>query len=380
MKGNYPSLTWGLRLNDELGVELCEEYEDKPRYLSDLDKLFSELIDLNVINIQEKILDVGTSVDKFHSILSELRIAKFLSEYGMEVQLLEDDYFEHKSPDLLCKKDNLDIYVEVMRLSESQVRYEIIDFLRDYLSDLPIRIDLKLKKELSLPARRHLSRRKQREIKERSLKQFKESFQEEIDLHKSPIQIDTEGIIFEIYQIDSEYGYPGILLPEVIKVPEEDLQEDLKYRLIKKAEKREKWEDTHLTYPYIIAFDCKERSIDYSMMDGLLYGRRPTIFALSEDDERYRENSWNSITNNNEKEIPFWNKIEAARDLGWGYLLIEKHLIPNNFTYLSEGGLFLSEPKMENVTGVLCRGYGEVSYFANPFANSRINCPGLIIP
>jgi len=74
-----------------------------------------------------------------------------------------------------------------MRLTESESTYMVIAFLRRILSNLPYRVDAKLKYELSLPARDYSTRKKQVSLVRTSLDQFNESFKKE-DFSKLPFQ------------------------------------------------------------------------------------------------------------------------------------------------------------------------------------------------
>ncbi len=381
MTSEYPNLGWALNSNTELKLVLLEIYKDKPRFLSYLDRLFYNLINLGCKDIQEKMEDVNTNINKFFSIISELEIAKILAESGKEVQLLTDNYFKCKSPDILCNGKNFSAYIEVMRLTESESKYMVIEFLREFLSNLPYRVDAKLKYELSLPARDYSTRKKQESLVKTSLDQFNESLKKET-LSKLPFRIETDGICFEINRTDSGKGYPGIINTEVIKVPENILKENIKYWLIEKAKKRDDWGKEYLDYPYIIAFDCEEWSIDDITINELLYGQRTEIAALSalgKKYEQWKEKEWNGIINDKENKIPKWKEIEKARKEGWGELLVKEALIPMDYTYLTKEGIYLSEPKMKNVSGAIFRKDERVFYFPNPFACDEINYPNLNI-
>lgn len=376
MVNEYPNLVWALTLNTELKLNLFEKYENKPRYLSYLDNLIFELRDLDCKNIQEKMKDINANLYKLSSIISELEIAKILAKSGKKVQLLLDNFLVGKSPDILCKDENFDAYIEVTRIGESESTFKVIDFLRVFLKDLPYRVDVKLKGELSLPARDYQKRRVQECIVKTSLDKFKEYFRGG-NFSEFPFQIETVGIIFEINRTDSGKGYPGFVNTEFIQVPEEILKENIKYWLLEKAKKRDDLEKEDRKYPYIIAFDCEERSIDDITINELLYGQRTTIGALSEEYELWREKEWRSIIKDKAKKIPKWEEIEEARKRGWEKLLVKEALIPNDYTYLTKEGIFLSESSMKNVSGVLFRKYGEVFFFPNPFASDEINYPNI---
>lgn len=133
--------------------------------------------------------------------------------------------------------------------------------------------------------------------------------------------------------------------------------------MIEKAKKRDDWEKEYLNYPYIIAFDCEEWSIDDITINGLLYGQRAEIASPIEKYKEWKEKEWKSIINDKENKIPKWKEIEKARKDGWEKLLTKEGLVPTDYTYLIKEGIFLSEPKMKNVSGVMFRKYNKVFYF-----------------
>jgi len=378
MTNSYPNLENAFISNTELKSILLEVYKDKTRYLTQLDELFYNLNLLGCEGIHEKIRDTNTNLNKFISIISELEIAKILAEKWNNVNLLADNYFEHKSPDILCENEKFNAFIEVMRLTESESEFKVIEFLRDYLRDLPYRVDAKLKNELSWPARDYQTRKKQTSLVNTSLSQFDESIKK-ANLTDFPFRIDTDGICFEINLTKFGKGYPGMINTEVIRIPEEILKQNIEYWLIEKAKKRNYLEKEYLDYPYVIAFDCEEWYIDDDTINELIYGQRTSIVALSKKHEQLKEKEWNLIINDKENKIPKWNEIEEARKKGWEKLLEKEALIPIDYTYLFKEGTFLSEPDMKNVSGVLFRRYKEVFYFPNPFASDKINYPGLII-
>ena len=373
----YPNLVWALSLNSGLEINIFETFQNKPRYLSYLDKLIFDLKVLDCENIQEKMRDINTNLDKLYSIISELEIATVFAKSGKKVKLLPDNYFVSKSPDILCEDENFDVYVEVMRITESESTFELIKFLRDFLKDLPYRVDLDLKSELSLPARNHETRKTHKSLARTSFNQFKEFF-EKANFSNFPISIQTDGANFEIYQTDSGNGYPGIINTEVIEVPEKTLKKNMKYWFIEKAKKRDDWEKKYKNHPYILAFDCEEWSIDDITINELLYGERTTIGARSEKYEKWRDNEWESIINDKDNKIPKWKEIEEARKKGWESLLVKEYLIPNNYAYLDKEGIFLSEQSMKNISGVLFKKHNEIFIFPNPFASSEINHPNIM--
>lgn len=373
MTETYPNLTWALALNPKLKEMLFEEYNGNRSYLSQLEELILELKSLRCKCIQEEIKDVS-NLYKFDSIISELETAKILAKNENRVVLLPDDYFQCQSPDILCQNDIINSYIEVTRLSGNDYLFNsIILPLTDFLKDNHYRIDVKLKENLSIPKVSGSERGKQEHLVELSLKEFEDKFKTN-SLSEFPIVIDTTDIIFKIHKTISGNGYLGIFTSEVITVPSQTLREYVKERLIKKAIKRNDFEDIHRTYPYILAFDCHEWSIDTDEINQLLYG---IITVIASPTNNLGEKEWSEIIKDRERNIPKWNEINAAKENGWSDLLIEKRLIPNNYAYLSEEGIFLSEQFMKNVSGVLFRKNNNISFYPNPFCSAEINYPDL---
>jgi len=372
MLSEYKNLSWALTLNRELKRNLFETYKNRPQYLSYLDTLFFELRELKCRNIQENLKDVNTNLPKLSSIISELEIAKVLAKNGKEIRFLPDNFFDARSPDILAKDENFSTYIEVKRINEDEITFKIIDFLRDFLKNLPYRVDVKLKEKLSLPAMDYKRREDQETLVKTSIEQFEESFNKDGITGRSS-RIETEGMIFKFHQTDSGRGYPGIINTECIQVPEDILKENVKYWLIKKAKKRDDWDGENRKYQYIIAIDCKEWAIDDITVNELLYGHRTSIGAHTKENEPLIEKMWEKIVKDKSKTIPKWKEIEEASTKGWRDLLLKEALIPNDYTYLTDEGIFLSEPAMENVSGVILKINDEIHFFPNPFASDEIN-------
>ena len=373
----YSNLTWALILNSELKSKLFEKYKHKPRYLIELDNLILDLINSKCENIQEKMKDVN-DLNKFNSMISELKIARFLVQSGTKVELLSDDYFDGKSPDILYKYDDLESYIEVTRLGEVESINSLFDSIRALLKNFPYRIDIELKSELSLPRLTGKERTVQDNLLESSLEQL-ESVLESDNFTEFPVKIETDNIIFNVYPT-SKKGYLGIITTEVIEVPTNNLMDYVGSKiLIKKANKRDDFKDEHRLYYYIIAFDCEESSIDESDMDSLLYGQTHGLGSNGAElpEEAYKtwkQKEWKSITDR-VRQNPTWDKIEQAKEKGWESFLIDKYLIPNNYINRNGNGLFISEPYLNNVSGILFRTkWNEHFFYPNPFCHSEINC------
>ncbi len=349
-----------------------------------LESLISELRSFHCNSIQEVVTDVP-NLNKFSSMISELKMALVMVRNGNKTTMLSDVCFEGKSPDILCEKNLTNVYVEVTKLNENPyISEKIITYLRDFLSIYSYRVDVRLKYDLSVPQALGEERRKQNALVETCIEKFDSTFKNST-FSTFPFEIDTDHMVFEIHKIDYGNGYPGIITSECIKVPERDLREYVKYRLLNKAEKRTEFTGVHRTYPYILAFDCEQEFIGADDLDRLLYGVDSSIpiisstFPPSEKQklEIWRDNKFKTVLDSKKQEI-YWKEIDDAKKDGWNEFLLEKGIIPNNYEYRLDEGLFLSESLMKNVSGVLFKDkFGKVFFFPNPFCFSEINNPYL---
>lgn len=375
MIDKYPNLLWSLSYNPDLQSMIFEKYRDNAHFLHSLENVILELRSYNCIGIQEKMTDIPDR-NKLLSAISELETAQLLVNYVQHIELLPDDYLTGKSPDIFCKDKNICLYFEVTRLNDNPyVENLIFEFLRNFLKDVPYMVDSFLNENLSLPKVKGYDRRAQKAIVDSCLNEFKELFSK-VECLESSFIIDTESIRFELTKINNDRGFPAIIMWECIEVPEDELLEYTKGRLIRKAEKRDSFEGEHRTYPYIIVFDCKESSIDDIYINRLLYGKTRLIGDFSDVHIKY--STWQDVNWEGEvskvEQRPSWEKIEEAKNNGWEQLLINKFLLPNDYTYISEEGIFLTEAEMENVSAVLFRdNFGKVSFYPNPFCSYEIN-------
>lgn len=388
MNEQYPNLSWALTDNLCLKTIICEEYKHNSHYLSDLNKLISELISYKCEGIQEKLKDVKT-LNKFSSTLSELELALLIAKNKEinELKLLSDDYLPSKSPDILFRDEVFTSYVEVTRVNENPYITDIIlSRLSKILKFHPYRVDVSLNTELSIPKMKRTERHIQKDLVEKSLDMFEEIFQEKLanNTFQTPSDvIDTKSLIFTVERTNSGKGYPRFISSDCIEVPMDVLCDYIKKRLIEKAIKRNSFVDEHRNVCYIIALHWDEPSIDEIDITKLLYGHTnhlaSNIMGLSEADyTKWKADMWNSI-NNNIRNSASWIIIEQAKNRGWEALLIEKCLIPNEYSYVDNEGIFLSEKEMKNVSGVLLRNkWNKITFHPNPFCDIEINDPRIL--
>jgi hypothetical protein len=381
---DYPNLSWALSLNPNLETMISGEYGNNTDYLSKLENLILDLKTLKCKGIQEEVKDVS-DLNKFLSIISELETARILGKRGNAVNLLPDNYFSGRSPDLLCKNKIMSSYIEVTRLNDNPyISDPIITYLRELLRSYPYRVDVVIKEKLSIPKVRGRDRLAQSILVKASLNEFDSKFKN-TTFSVFPHEIDTRCLIFKIYKTDSGNGYPGVVSSTCVKIPSENLRDYVKERLTKKAEKREDFKNNHLTYPYILTFDCDEPFIDDDDLDNLLYGITNSIAILASnaspaEKQKHiilRDTEWENVINE-KTNSHFWNDIEYAKENGWKDFLLEKRIIPTDFFFRTDDGLFLAEPLMKNVSGVLFKNKThKVFFYPNPFCFDKINNPHL---
>lgn len=370
MTSEYPNIVWAMSGNSTLSARLCQDLGDRPEYLSSLEELFQELRSHGVPNIAQRLKEVD-DLFKLSAVRSELEFARRLLSGGKRVELLSGD---RRAPGILWEQDGLTGYVDTVRPANNELVFNTMEYLRGFLAGKPYRVDVKFNHELSLPALSYQDRKRQLDLLDASIEEFARAFEGLTDL---PASVRTDGAAFEVVRTKTGHGYPGLIDAWPIEVPEKTLGADIGRRLVERARKRKGWVKERPEYPYIVAIDGTEWSLEKGAMDRFLYGDRVKVESL--DDNAFREKQWRSIVDNKEAVIPRWADIDSAGKAGWKAMLMEKGLIPMGYEYLVKEGLFLSEREMKNVTGVLWKAHGDIRYFPNPFASREINHPGLMM-
>ena len=378
MTEDFENLSNLLNYNPKLHDSFFNEYEGKTEYLSNLETTISFFLPTHHEMLIEKIKDTS-NIRKFSSLMAELITAKIFAQKGCKIQFLPDNYFKNASPDILCQHQTLSFYVEVTQLSDSEPTLKIIDELRAILPQKPFNVSIEFSDKLSQPCFSGKERRGQEEILENSMKEFREKF---AVLPSDAInhEIVTEGIKFKLIHSGGKPGIPCSFMSSY-KFPDELFDRYVTYRLIEKARKRASFELPERNCPYIVAFVSENISIDDLDFRDLLYGGTPQIFVLPDDESEMgrlgkiqREKDWANILANKEKFIPKWHEIAAASLSGWHNFLTEIYYIPHDYTYLAKEGLFLSDPIMKNVSGILLIRKSSESYFyPNPFCDHEIS-------
>lgn len=365
--------------NSRIRDLVLQEYQGKEEFLSNFNELITFFIPVHRDEIIAKIKDTNT-LSLFRSFIAELQSAKIFAQKGCEIKLLPNDYFpKKKSPDILCQYHDLSIYVEVTSLSNSDPIVKAIDDLRKLVRSKNFEVRVHFNNKVSIPRFSKEEHEEQETLLEKSLEQFKDVF-ERLPPESSIKKIETDCLTFFISPTSER---PGILigLSSDYTFPREIFEKFTTELLLKKAMKREKFEGLARNYPYILTFVSGNVAVDDNDFQHLLYGFIPTLIIAQSDDleERRqstirRDSEWQEILRHKNKHIPRWREIEAAAREGWKDFLTAIHYIPNDYTCLAREGLFLSEPLMKNVSGILLiRKSTEPHFYPNPFCLSLIH-------
>jgi hypothetical protein len=377
MTSQFKNLADILNNNPRLRDKVFQQFEGKNASLSIFDELISFFIHDHKDELIAKIKDTNT-LSLFCSLIAELNSARIFARKGCEIKLLANNYFPGSSPDILCKCPKLTFYVEATSLSDSSPLSKIYDELRELLRTKPFEVRVNFYENVSRPCFSGEEHAEQEALLEKSLDQFKREFEQLIP-ESSPRVIKTEGITFIITPTKEKPGRLGGY-SSGSKFPKEIFEKFVTVLLLKKARKREKFIDSARNYPYIVTFESRNIAVDDVDFHRLLYGFIPRLSILPIDQETDRqariflEEEWNAVIRDKKDHIPRWQDIETAARNGWTDFLTKIHYIPNDYTYLGKEGLFLSEPLMKNVSGILlvCKSM-EPHFFPNPFCDPEIS-------
>jgi hypothetical protein len=329
-----------------------------------LDELICFLRNHNCRNIQEKLSCVSDDWLRFRSAQSELELAKVLILRGKAVDFIPENYMDMVSPpDLLVVDKNIEAYVEVKLLIEDPTMKAILDFLRQFLptNPSPCIVNIELNKMMSVPAIGWYERQLKEEIIRKACQEFKTQMKTLNSLNL-PMEIKTNIGKFEIHKSPSSRGYPGIITTSVITLPEEKMIEKIRDDVVKKASKREKWTSDHHSKIFIVALDFEEMHYDEDCINIALIGCTNTF-----------------MSSKHMPPICETKDLQHAKERGWEKFLLEKYILPRNQTYLDNNkkGIFFTEPKVKNISGVISK-HGKTLYFIpNPFSFDEINDPKL---
>jgi hypothetical protein len=360
--------------NPTIRDKVIQEYRGKDEYLSEYNDLISFFIPDHRDELIAKIKDTKT-LEKFRSLNAELISAKRFNQKGCEIELLPDNYFPETSPDILCQYHDLSFYVEVTSLSNSDPIVKSIDELRGLVRNNHFKVNVHFNNSVSKPRFYGPEHGEQETLLEKSLGQFKERFKH-LTAESTAERIETDCITFFVTPAPER---PGILvgLSSDYEFPREIFEKFVGKLLFSKAIKREKFKGPARNFPYILTFVSRNVAVDNNDFQQLLYGFIPSFILTPDADAgeiQNRERIWEDILRDKAKHIPKWQEIEAASRNGWEDFLTEIHYIPNDYTNLEREGLFLSDPSMKNVSGILLiRKSTETHFFPNPFCDPEIS-------
>ncbi|MFA4849956.1 MAG: hypothetical protein WC626_09545 [Methanoregula sp.] len=367
-------------LNNNPGLRdlVIQEFQGKKEHLSDFNDLISFFTPTHRDELIVKIKKTNT-LNLFQSLIAELYCAKIFAQKGCDFELLPDDYFSGASPDLLCKYHDLSFYVEVTSLSNSDPTVKIIDELRELVRDKPFVVNVNFNHNVSQPCFSGKEHEEQETLLNKSLEQFKTEFVQ-LTPDSSVKRIETDSITFIISPILEKPGLIGGL-SSGYRFPTGIFEKFGTRLLLKKGGKREKFVELAKNFPYILTFVSGNVAVDDIDFKHLLYGRAPTILIDIFDDPEenrlasiQRDKEWEEILQNQSQYIPKWQEIDTAAKSGWNSFLTEIDYIPHDYTYLAKEGLFLSEPLMKNVSGILLlRKSIEPHFYPNPFCDHEIS-------
>ena len=378
MTDKFENLRDILNNNTRLRDLVFQEFQGKEEHLSNFNDLISFFIPSHRYELIAKIKDTN-DLNLFRSLIAELHSAKIFSQNGCEIKLLPDNYFPGSSPDILCKCHDFSFYVEVTSLSNSDPTVKKIDELRKIVREKPYVVNINFDDEVSQPCFFGDDHQEQEALLAKSLEQFKTEF-ERLTPESSVNQIKTDCITFFISPIPEN---PGLIsgFSSSYRFPTDVFDEFVTKLLLKKAGKREKFVGPARNYPYILTFVSGNIAVDDTDFKHLLYGRAPTIFIEKFNDPELlrqatiqRDTEWEEILRDKKRYIPKWQEIEDAAKNGWTDFLTDIQYIPHDYTYLAKEGLFLSNPVMKNVSGILLiRKSIEPHFYPNPFCDQEIS-------
>ena len=321
------------------------------------------------MGIREKLRDAN-HLRKFHSVVSELEIARLLIRHDKIVEFLPDDYFyPGKSPDIQTSDEKWVFFVEVKKFTEDDAVNKMIADIENFLSTSTrnCRVNLMLKQGLSMVTIEFRERKTKEKLATKSVQDFKDKFRQ-ADLSNLPISIDTEGCNFEINESGLNRSYVGITKTGIIDVPIRKVVEKIRYDVIEKAQKRIYWKTNHPSIFYMVAIDCDQPFVDSDDIELALIGDRITIAESPVPIE-----------------IALPTKlargVKKASKKGWEAFLKEQYIIPRDRTFLdiSKKGIYFTKRVAKNVSGVLARfRVGDFHWIPNPFAYDEINDPNLV--
>lgn len=371
---NYADLLWAIS-----GTQMLALPKNKleSEILSLINEKIKNLRDSGCEGVQQKFRKFDQ--DNAITYLAELVVAEYFLNRGHGVTLLGSEYLPRESPDILITTQNGELFVEVAYMSSSDPASILIDDIRKITDKYPYVINFSFATDVSLP-HHEWSERNQQILK---LKQSVEQFDlvlQKIRVEALPFYGSTDSFSYEIIEVkNSGKGYPAILTSSCLT----ELNFSFAYltlRLQKKGKKRLTFPKDKQKIPYIIALVCDEPGINSGELGYLLYGSTKSesylvsLRPIPEDfKEDFKKRRWITTLKRLASQDS-WSEIQKVKGEGWEELLLNTYLIPHDYCYIEEPGLYFTEPIMCQVSGVLfCRCTGICKIFPNPFSIDKMH-------
>jgi hypothetical protein len=331
-------------------------------YLKYLDKLFQDLYDYHCEGIEIKVSETATDSVRFQALISELEFARYFAENKMHVEFLSCNAWDRRDPpDMLAMSNSKEYVVEVKNIQLDDEEHEFGMKVAEALNSLNMsfKVIIQSSSLLSTPAYKYQTRKQKEELCEKALSEFKHKLKN-ISQTSFPISVSTSIADIELHPTRMEWSYLGITTMKETISPPPDYEEKIRFEIIKKAKKRDKWTGEELERFYIVCIDDASWLFDTDTYNVELFGKTNYYcYPLSVPEVRTDD------------------KIESAIKNGWEDYLRKMCILRNNRTVIPEDerGMFFTEESMKNITAVLVWGKGNFYLLANPFAEERINNP-----
>jgi hypothetical protein len=362
MVTQFPFLDKGLGCNPRLSGIIYANC--KPGYLELLDQVFFDLYETECKGIDTKVIEVCDLL-RFESLVSELEFARYFAMKNWQVELLSTDAFAaRKAPDMLVKSGSKEYFIEVKNLGYDDEEYNFGTRVSEVLNakGMSFMVVLKSGSLLYTPAYRFQSK----EQKERSCVLALEEFSnklKEISSTTKEFKISTTIADVELHPTEGGQSYLGIRAMKEVTSQSPDYPERIRYDIMQKSAKREDWVGPELDKLYIVAIDDFSWLFSIDTYNIELFGRITEFYPP----------------------LPVPNPtidstIQNALNLGWKKYLVRMGILRNGRSVIEDHqrGMFYTEARLRNVTAVLVRNQRALYLLANPFAENRINNPGIL--
>ena len=371
----YPNLCWALQDNNKLRL-FSDNLEHPEEEMAIIEKMINELRIRGCDGIQNKFEDLNET--KIYSTVAELEIALELLIRKHQVTLLKDDHFTGKSPDILVETERGSVYFEVGYISSSDPASFLIEQLRSITAKFPYIVNFTFKPEISSPHLTHDVRKPQMKKLNDAAIQF-ESELKELEPGSFLITGNTDAFSYEIIgTVQEGHGYPAVLVSSC-STSLDHSHSHLTYHFTKKAQKRNNFPLSEQGIPYVLAFICDDPGVNCYEVQSLLYGDVCEIGMLQDTPfyRSIREKRWQGTLSKIQEDTS-WSAILDAQASGWEDVLSRTYLLPHDYCYVQNYGLFFTSPIMKNVSGVLfCSASRRCEFYPNPFSDKEINNPSL---